>query len=142
MTESYKQNKISYIKSYNKSHYSSINVMFRKSDPKEAAMLDYLRSKTSTTSYIKELVLKDMLKNKVSLEYKYSFSEEEYENMSVEKADELIDQYFDLFGTMPMVIYPTSIYSPVYLKLIVRSLNSGKPYSEEDIHYETEDIII
>lgn len=54
--------------------------------------------------------------------------------MTVEQIDELYDEYEDTFGEKPLVMYPTSVYSPVYVHLMKKALEKGVPYTEEDLN--------
>lgn len=53
--------------------------------------------------------------------------------MTIEKIDELYDEYLETFGEEPLVVYPTSIYSDVYVKLMKKALRRGSPYTEEEL---------
>lgn len=53
--------------------------------------------------------------------------------MTAEKIDELIDEYEETFGEEPLVVYPSSIYSDVYVHLMKKSLKRGKPYTEDEL---------
>ena len=65
--------------------------------------------------------------------------------MTTEKIDELIDEYQETFGEMPLVMYPSSIYSPVYVHLMKKALKRGTPYTEEEVDkalkLEEEDVV-
>lgn len=53
--------------------------------------------------------------------------------MNVEEIDDLILEYEVTFDEEPFVMYPQSIYSPVYVKLMKKALENDKPYTEEDL---------
>ena len=62
--------------------------------------------------------------------------------MTTEEMDALIDEYVETFGEMPLVQYPQSIYSPIYIKLIKKAIRDGKPYTEDDIPDVGEEVLI
>ena len=132
-TETGKKNKLNYISKYNKGHYCSINITFRKDDKEDVAIHQFLQSQPSTNKYLKELVKKEMLKLGIPLEVQIAMTDDQIENLSIEEADNLIETYFSMFGEMPSVMYPQSVYEPMYIKLIIRSINNNKPYRDEDI---------
>ena len=53
--------------------------------------------------------------------------------MSTEEIDDLILDYEVAFDEEPFVVYPQSLYSPVYVKLMKKALEKGEPYTEEDL---------
>ncbi len=53
--------------------------------------------------------------------------------MTIEKIDELYDEYELRFGEAPLFSYPTSPYSSVYVKLVKKALERGTPYTEEEM---------
>lgn len=53
--------------------------------------------------------------------------------MSIEEIDNLIEEYELTFDEEPLVSYPQSIYSNVYVKLMKKALERGKPYTEEEL---------
>lgn len=55
-----KKNKIAYIRGYNKSHYRSVNVMFRVDSPEDMAIWDFIHSKWSTAGFLRDLARKAM----------------------------------------------------------------------------------
>lgn len=63
-TEEYYKRKRDYIKKYNKSNYCSMTIMFKKDDPEQMMIYDFLRSKYSTAQYIKDLAKAAMKKEK------------------------------------------------------------------------------
>ena len=63
-TEKGKENKLNYIKSYNKKTYRSINIMFRIDDPKQTELWEWLHTKYSTAGFLRDLALEAMKKEK------------------------------------------------------------------------------
>lgn len=63
-SEEYFIKKRKYINKYNSKNYCSISITFRKDDPKQMEICEFLKSRYSTTQYIKDLVAEDMKKNK------------------------------------------------------------------------------
>ena len=65
--------------------------------------------------------------------------------MSIEEIDNLIEEYELLFDEEPLFVYPQSLYSPVYVKLMKKAIEKGTPYTEEDLDkvlkLEDEDLI-
>lgn len=63
------------------------------------------------------------------------------ENKEIER---LYFEYEMRFGEKPLIMYPMSAYSPVYVELVQKALKEGKPYTEEDLDkaLETEHEII
>ena len=53
--------------------------------------------------------------------------------MSIEEIDDLILDYEIAFDEEPLVMYPQSIYSSVYVKLMKKALEKGVPYTDEDL---------
>lgn len=59
-SEDYKKRKRKYIHDYNKGHYRSMTISFRMDKPEDVEVYEFLRSRYSTTQYIKDLARKDM----------------------------------------------------------------------------------
>ena len=53
--------------------------------------------------------------------------------MSIEEIDNLIEEYELLFDEEPLVVYPQSLYSSLYVKLIKKAIEKGTPYTDKDL---------
>lgn len=63
-TQEYLERKRKYIQGYNKQNYKSMSIVFRKDDPDDMAVYEFLRSRYSTVQYIKDLAKAAMAKEK------------------------------------------------------------------------------
>ena len=64
-TQEYLERKRKYIQGYNKQNYKSMSIVFRKDDPDDMAVYEFLRSRYSTVQYIKDLAKAAMDKENV-----------------------------------------------------------------------------
>ena len=53
--------------------------------------------------------------------------------MTEEEIDALYEEYEEKFGEEPMIVYPSSPYSDVYVILIKKALKRGSPYTEKEL---------
>ena len=63
-TKEGKENKINYIKNYNKRTYRSVNIMFRVDNPEQKELWDWLHTRYSTAGFLRDLALDAMKKEK------------------------------------------------------------------------------
>ena len=129
----YKKRKVEYIKKYNSGHYHSMNTLFRDDNEEDMAMYRFLQSQKSTNKYVKDLIRKEMVRQGISFKAYALPSYEEMTNMTTEKIDDLITQYQETFGQLPLVNSGESIYTPKYIKLMYQSLQINKPYGNREI---------
>lgn len=61
---------------------------------------------------------------------------------TIEEIDEMILEYMFRFGERPIYFYPQSLYDSKYVYLIMKALEENKPYSENDIRSEFEEMDI
>ena len=54
-TQEYMERKRKYIQSYNKGHYKTMTIQFRRNNPEDMAIYSFLQSRSSTVQYIKDL---------------------------------------------------------------------------------------
>ena len=55
-----KENKINYIKAYNKKTYRSVNVMFRMDNPEQKALWEWLHTRYSTAGALRDAAMEAM----------------------------------------------------------------------------------
>lgn len=62
--------------------------------------------------------------------------EDKINGRTIEEIDAMVDKYVEMFGDMPLTIFPQSVYSPVYITLIERAIRKKTPYTYSDIEGE------